>query len=186
MPFPAMNPYYHPSTPLVPGSLHRLSAERDNCGMGAIANIHGKRSYQIVDFALCSVCNMTHRGAVDADMKTGDGSGILSQIPYPIFLKAAEALGTKLEHESDLAVAVFFLPLEDRAGQQQLKALAEETVTKRGITIIGWREVPVDPDALGKLALATRPHIEHLLLKRPEGWGTDHFERQLFLFRRTI
>jgi glutamate synthase (NADPH/NADH) large chain/glutamate synthase (ferredoxin) len=121
-----MNPYYHPSTPLVPGSLHRLSAERDNCGMGAIAQIHGKRSYQIIDFALCSVCNMTHRGAVDADMKTGDGSGILSQIPYPIFLKAAAKLGTTLENESDLAVAVFFLPLNDDAGRKQLKAMAEE------------------------------------------------------------
>ncbi len=181
-----MNPYYHPSTPLVPGSLHRLSAERDNCGMGAIAQIHGKRSYQILDFALCSVCNMTHRGAVDADMKTGDGSGILSQIPYPIFLKAAAKLGTPLENESDLAVAVFFLPADDAAGQKQLKSLAEETVTRRGIAIIGWREVPVDPDALGKLALATRPHIEHLLLKKPAGWDGDHFERQLFLCRRAI
>jgi glutamate synthase (NADPH/NADH) large chain/glutamate synthase (ferredoxin) len=181
-----MNPYYHPSTPLVPGSLHRLSAERDNCGMGAIAQIHGKRSYQVVEFALCSVCNMTHRGAVDADMKTGDGSGILSQIPYPIFLKAAAKLGTPLENESDLAVAVFFLPLNDAAGQKQLKAMAEDVVTKRGIGIIGWREAPVDPDALGKLALATRPHIEHLLLKKPAGWAGDHFERQLFLCRRSI
>jgi glutamate synthase (NADPH/NADH) large chain/glutamate synthase (ferredoxin) len=181
-----MNPYYHPSTPLVPGSLHRLSAERDNCGMGAIAQIHGKRSYQILEFALCSVCNMTHRGAVDADMKTGDGSGILSQIPYPIFLKAAAKLGTTLENESDLAVAVFFLPLNDAAGQQQLKSMAEDVVTKRGIGIIGWREAPVDPDALGKLALATRPHIEHLLLKKPAGWAADHFERQLFLCRRSI
>ncbi|QJE98987.1 glutamate synthase large subunit [Luteolibacter luteus] len=181
-----MNPYYHPSTPLVPGSLHRLSAERDNCGMGAIANIHGKRSFQVIDMALTSVCNMTHRGAVDADMKTGDGSGILSQIPYPIFLKAAEKLGTKLENEADLAVAVFFMPLNDVAGQKQLKALAEEVVTKRGITIIGWREVPVNPDALGKIALTSQPHIEHLLLKKPAAWDGDRYERQLFLCRREI
>ncbi len=181
-----MNPYYHSSTPLVPGSLHRLSAERDNCGMGAIAQIHGKRSFEIIDMALTSVCNMTHRGAVDADMKTGDGSGILSQIPYPLFLKAAEKLGTKLESESDLAVAVFFLPLNDAAGQKQIKALAEDVVAKRGITVIGWREVPVNPDALGKIALVSRPHIEHLLLKKPAGWDGDHFERQLFLCRRSI
>jgi glutamate synthase domain-containing protein 2/glutamate synthase domain-containing protein 1/glutamate synthase domain-containing protein 3 len=181
-----MNPYYHPSTPLVPGSLHRLSAERDNCGMGAIAQIHGKRSFEIIDMALTSVCNMTHRGAVDADMKTGDGSGILSQIPYPIFLKAAEKLGTKLENEGDLAVAVFFFPLDDQAGRVQLKTLAEEVVAKRGITVIGWREVPVNPDALGKIALASRPHIEHLLLKKPTAWDGDHYERQLFLCRREI
>jgi glutamate synthase domain-containing protein 2/glutamate synthase domain-containing protein 1/glutamate synthase domain-containing protein 3 len=181
-----MNPYYHPSTPLVPGSLHRLSAERDNCGMGAIANIHGKRSFQVIDMALTSVCNMTHRGAVDADMKTGDGSGILSQIPYPLFLKAAEKLGTKLESEGDLAVAVFFMPLHDAAGQKQLKSLAEEVVAKRGITIIGWREVPVNPDALGKIALVSQPHIEHLLLKKPAEWDGDRYERQLFLCRREI
>jgi glutamate synthase domain-containing protein 2/glutamate synthase domain-containing protein 1/glutamate synthase domain-containing protein 3 len=181
-----MNPYYHTSTPLVPGSLHHLSAERDNCGMGAIAHIHGKRSFEIIDMALTSVCNMTHRGAVDADMKTGDGSGILSQIPYPIFMKAAEKLGTKLESESDLAVAVFFLPLNDAAGQKQIKALAEDVVAKRGITVIGWREVPVNPDALGKIALVSRPQIEHLLLKKPAGWDGDHFERQLFLCRRAI
>ena len=181
-----MNPYYHPSTPLVPGSLHRLSAERDNCGMGAIAQIHGKRSFQVIDMALTSVCNMTHRGAVDADMKTGDGSGILSQIPYPLFQKAAEKLGTKLENEGDLAVAVFFLPIDDQAGRVQLKTLAEEVVAKRGITVIGWREVPVNPDALGKIALLSRPHIEHLLLKKPSGWDGDHYERQLFLCRREI
>src|SRR6218665_3305778 len=104
--------------------------------------------------ALTSLCNITPRGAVDPDMKTGDGSGVLSQIPYPIFMKAAEKLGTKLESEADLAVAVFFLPINDDAGQKQLKSLAEDVVTKRGITVIGWREVPVNPDALGKIALA--------------------------------
>jgi glutamate synthase (NADPH/NADH) large chain/glutamate synthase (ferredoxin) len=91
-----MNPFYHPSTPLVPGSLHQLSHEHDNCGMGAIAHLHGKRSYQVLDYALTSVSCMTHRGAVDADMKTGDGSGVLTQIPYPIFRKAAAKLGHTL------------------------------------------------------------------------------------------
>src|SRR6478735_8669280 len=104
------NPFYHPSTPLVPGSLHSLSHEKANCGMGAMAQIHGKRSYQILDYALHSVCNMTHRGAVDADMKTGDGSGVLTQIPFPLFRKAAAKLGHTLENEADLGVAVFFFP----------------------------------------------------------------------------
>jgi glutamate synthase domain-containing protein 1 len=76
-----MNSFYHSSSPLVPGSLHRLSQEHDNCGLGAIAHLQGKRSHQILDHALTSVCCMTHRGAVDADMKTGDGSGVLTQIP---------------------------------------------------------------------------------------------------------
>ncbi|MFC7336181.1 glutamate synthase large subunit [Haloferula chungangensis] len=181
-----MNPFYHTSTPYVPGSLHTLTQEHDNCGMGAIAQIHGKRSYQVLDFALCSVCNMTHRGAVDADEKTGDGSGVLSQIPYPIFRKAVKALGGTLENDSDLAVGVFFLPADDRGAQEQIRSLAEDVIAKRGIAKIGWRETPVNPDALGKLALATQPRIEHLLMKKPAGWDGDHFERQLFLCRRQI
>ena len=99
-----MNPFYHPSTPLVAGSLHQLSQEHDNCGMGAIAQLQGKRSYQILDYALTSVCCMAHRRAVDADMKTGDSSGILTQIPYPRLYKAAEKLGYDVENETDLAV----------------------------------------------------------------------------------
>ncbi len=181
-----MNPFYHSSTPLVPGSLHSLRSERDNCGMGAIARIDGKRSNDVVNFALESVCNMTHRGAVDADMKTGDGSGVLSQIPYPIFRKAVKKLGGTLEQDSDLAVGVFFLPMDDAAARKQIQGIAEEVVDKRGIGRIGWREVPVDPDALGRLAQATQPHIEHLLLSKPADWDGDHYERQLFLCRREI
>ena len=151
--------------------------------MGAIAQLQGKRSYQILDYALTSVCCMTHRGAVDADMKTGDGSGILTQIPYPLFCKAAEKLGHHVENESDLAVGVFFFPQHNIA---EIKALAAEVTDKRGITRIGWREVPIKIEALGKIALASRPQIEHLLMTRPAGMDADHFERQLYLCRREI
>jgi len=181
-----MNPFHHSSTPLVPGSLHSLRHERDNCGMGAIANLHGKRSYETIDYALCSVCNMTHRGAVDADMKTGDGSGILTQIPYPIFRKAAAALGATGVKDEEIAVAVFFFPAADAGATENIRRIAEETIAKRGIAKIGWRTVPVDVDALGVLARSTQPLIEHLLMRRPEGWSAEHFERQLFLCRRTI
>jgi glutamate synthase domain-containing protein 2/glutamate synthase domain-containing protein 1/glutamate synthase domain-containing protein 3 len=181
-----MNPFYHPSTPLVPGSLHQLSQEHDNCGMGAIAHLHGKRSYQILDYALTSVSCMTHRGAVDADMKTGDGSGVLTQLPYPIFRKAAAKLGHKLENDSDLAVGVFFFPNENAKAIDEIKSIADSVLSKRGIARIGWRETPVDVDALGKLAAITRPHIEHLLMVKPAGWDADFFERQLYLTRREI
>jgi len=148
---------YHHSTPDSAGSMHSFSNERDNCGMGAIANIHGKRSYDIVNLAIESVCNMTHRGAVDADMKTGDGSGILSQIPYPIFRKAAADLGTELQEDADLAVGVFFLPMENEEVQEEIKQLAVKTIGARGIGFIGWREAPVAPEELGELARKTRP-----------------------------
>jgi glutamate synthase domain-containing protein 2/glutamate synthase domain-containing protein 1/glutamate synthase domain-containing protein 3 len=181
-----MNPFYHSSTPLVPGSLHRLSQEHDNCGMGAIAHLKGKRSYKILDYALTSVCCMTHRGAVDADMKTGDGSGVLTQIPYPLFKKAAAKLGHELADEADLGVGVFFFPRGNTDIQAHIKSIADEVTGKRGIVQIGWREVPVDVDALGKIAQASRPDIEHLLLLKPEGMDADDYERKLYLCRREI
>ena len=181
-----MNPFYHSSTPLISGSLHRLSQEHDNCGMGAIAHLGGKRSHQILDFALTSVCCMTHRGAVDADMKTGDGSGVLTQIPYPIFLKEAETMGHHFENEADLAVGVFFFPPEDRDQQIQIKELTAAIVGKRGIGCVGWREVPVDVSALGEIAQASRPHIEHLIMAKPAGMDPLDFERKLYLCRREI
>ena len=166
--------------------MHSFANERDNCGMGAISNINGIRSYNIVNLAIESVCNMTHRGAVDADMKTGDGSGILSQIPLPIFRKAAAKLGTEVSNDEDLAVGVFFLPLENKSTQEEIKQLTEKVITDRGIKLIGWREAPVAPEELGELARNTRPHILHLLMEKPEGWDSEQFERQLYLCRRFI
>lgn len=180
------NPFYHSSTPLVPGSLHSLSQEHDNCGMGAIAHLEGKRSFDVLDFALTSVSCMMHRGAVDADMKTGDGSGILSQIPYALFSKAAEKLGKKVENPADIAVGVYFFPQGDEARITSIKKLTSDTLAKRNIEAIGWREVPVDIEALGKIAQKSRPQIEHLLMLKPDGMEPLEFERKLYLCRREI
>jgi glutamate synthase (NADPH/NADH) large chain/glutamate synthase (ferredoxin) len=181
-----MNPFYHPSTPLAPDSLHRLSEEHDNCGMGAIAHLHGERSHRILDYALTSVCCMTHRGAVDADMKTGDGSGVLTQIPFPLFIRESKKLGHSIENESDLAVGVFFFPIGNAELESSIKMLVSEALIKRSISTIGWREVPVNVEALGEIALASRPRIEHLLLRKPDGMESLEFERKLYLCRREI
>ncbi len=181
-----MNPYHPEFTPDSTGSLHRWDNESDNCGMGAIALLNGERNYETLDHAITSVCNMTHRGAVDADMKTGDGSGILTQIPYPLFRKVVSAMGHELASDSDLAVGVFFLPRSDGEARSEVTAAAEAIVARRGITLLGWREVPVNPDELGAIAQQTQPEILHLLLERPGDWAGDHFERQLFLVRREL
>ena len=181
-----MNPYHPDFTPVTTGSLHRWDNESDNCGMGAIALLNGQRDYQTLDHAITSVCNMTHRGAVDADMKTGDGAGVLTQIPYPLFRKAVSAMGKDLQNDSDLAVGVFFLPRSDQGGQNDVRSAAESIVARRGITLIGWREVPVYRDELGKVAQETQPEILHLLLEKPAEWESDHYERQLFLVRREL
>ena len=154
--------------------------------MGAIALLNGERNYQALDHAITSVCNMTHRGAVDADMKTGDGAGVLTQIPYPIFRKAVSAMGHELKNDEDLAVGVFFLPRNNEHGQTEVKSAAEAIVARRGITLIGWRQVPLHPDELGEVAREPQPEILHLLLEKPPGWDNDTYERQLFLVRREL
>jgi glutamate synthase domain-containing protein 2/glutamate synthase domain-containing protein 1/glutamate synthase domain-containing protein 3 len=181
-----MNPFYHSSTPLVSGSLHDLTQEHDNCGMGAVAQLGGQKSHKVLEYALTSVCCMTHRGAVDADMKTGDGSGVLTQIPYPLFKKAAKKLGHLIENESDIAVGVFFFTDQDGAETLSIKSMVSNVIAKRKIPFIGWRLVPVDLTALGESASLSRPHIEHLLLGRPADVDADTFERQLYLCRREL
>jgi glutamate synthase domain-containing protein 2/glutamate synthase domain-containing protein 1/glutamate synthase domain-containing protein 3 len=154
--------------------------------MGAIAHLRGKRSYLVLEHALTSVCCMTHRGAVDADMKTGDGSGVLTQIPYPLFKKAAEKLGHSIERVEDIAVGVFFFPEANGAKIDQIKSMVRDVTSRRNIPTLGWREVPVDASALGRVAALSRPHIEHLLMLKPTGVEPLKFERQLYLCRREI
>ncbi|MBL9153923.1 MAG: glutamate synthase large subunit [Verrucomicrobiales bacterium] len=168
------------------GSLHRPELERDSCGVGVVAHIRGERSRRILDLGLTSVCNVTHRGALNADKKTGDGAGVMTHLPYALLLPEAERLGTKLDRPEDLAVGVFFLPVHGSAENLKARILAEGVLRNRGVGVIGWRLVPVDSSALGDQALDTEPEIQHLLLKRPAGMDDATFERTLFLARREI
>ncbi len=180
------SPYHPDFTPDSSATLHSFGNERDNCGMGAIAHLGGKRSYEIIERAIDSVCNMTHRGAIDADGKTGDGSGILTQIPRQLFSRELDKLGYKINHIDDLAIGVFFLPADDAAVAKSIQEAAVSLAKGRGITFLGWREVPVQPNELGKLAAASQPNIQHLLLAKPTDWDGDQFERQLYLVRRSL
>ncbi len=154
--------------------------------MGAIANINGIPSHDILSKAMESVCNMTHRGGIDADMKTGDGSGILSQIPRKLFKQEAEKLGASVSDAANLAVGVFFLPNDNPAAAESIISLTEKVVADRGIKVIGWREVPVAKDELGIKAQKSCPIIKHLIMTKPEAWDELKFERQLYLCRRAI
>jgi len=167
------------------GSLHLIENERDACGVGFVANIHGKRSRDILDMAISGVCNVQHRGAVDADRVTGDGAGVLTQIPHEVLLPEVEKLGHALDHPLDLAVGVFFLP-HDAAEQLRIQLLTEAIVRNRNIRVLGWREVPVNPNELGEKARRTMPHIQHLFLERPDDMDDNAFERTLFLVRREL
>jgi glutamate synthase domain-containing protein 2/glutamate synthase domain-containing protein 1/glutamate synthase domain-containing protein 3 len=167
------------------GSLHRMDAERDACGVGFVADIQGKRSRKILEMAISGVCNVQHRGAVDADRVTGDGAGVLTQLPHKLFANVLEQMGHTLAHPMDLAVGVFFLPT-DQTERLKIHLIAEGILRNRDIKVIGWRDVPVNPNELGEKARRTMPVIQHLLLERPDEMTDDAFERQLYLARREL
>ncbi|MEM8953117.1 MAG: glutamate synthase large subunit [Verrucomicrobiota bacterium] len=180
-----MNRYYQEQLK-VEGTLHSAESERDACGVGVVAHVKGERSHRVLRYGIQSCCNVIHRGAIDADQKTGDGAGILTHVPYGILIPEAEKMGASLDRPEDLGVGVFFLPRGSEEGQLKARVLAEGIARNRGIRLIGWRDVPLHENALGEKARATMPKIMHFLVRRPEGMENDDFERRLFLTRREI
>src|SRR4051812_1816928 len=144
-------------------SLYQPEFDHDSCGVGFIAQVSGKRSNDVLKYALQSLCNLAHRGAVDADAKTGDGAGVSTQIPYKLFAPEVQKLGHKLFQNSDLGVGFLFLPHDNAYAQARAKATTEEVINKRGLFLFGWREVPVNFRMLGDKAASTLPRIEQVL-----------------------
>ena len=167
-------------------SLYSPHSEHDACGVGFIAQVGGKRSNQILQFALESLCALAHRGAVDADAKTGDGAGVVTQIPYKLFRPEVQKLGHQLYKDGDLGVGMFFLPHDNAYAQARAKAIIEEVLEQRGLFLFGWREVPININVLGEKAASTLPRMEQALIGKPEGINAEEFERRLFLCRNEI
>ena len=167
------------------GSLHRMELERDACGVGFVANIHGIKSRDVLDMAICGVCSVQHRGAVDADRVTGDGAGVLTQIPHKVLMPEVEKMGHNLEHEMDLGVGVFFLP-QDQTERLKIHLVAEGILRNRKVKVLGWRDVPVNPNELGEKARRTMPCIQQLFVERPKEMDDDTYERTLYLVRREL
>jgi glutamate synthase domain-containing protein 1 len=168
--------------------LYDPSDEHDACGVGFVADLHGEKSYRILRKALTCVCNLQHRGAVDADAKSGDGAGVLTQIPVQLYREELEAMGYKLFDDKDLGVGMFFLPSDDRYARAHCRQIAKQVLQKRGLMPLEWRKVPVNPRVLGDKAAATAPVIEQLFLVRPdaEKISDDRYENLLYLSRREI
>lgn len=158
--------------------------ERDACGTGFIADTSGKRSHDVLAFALQALHNLAHRGAVSADGKTGDGAGVLTQIPHRLFRRELEERGVHLERDRDLAVGVFFVAND--APFKKIYALVRDEIARSPLTTLMWRDPPLDDDALGAEALARRPIMRQVLLGRPAWLSEDAFERQLYLTRKRI
>ena len=160
--------------------------EKDACGVGFIANRFGSRSHEIIEMATRAVTNLTHRGAVAADAKTGDGAGILTQIPGKLFQKHLEKLGVHLDTITDLGVGMIFLPRYDQNAQAQGRVLVEKTLQQYGVPLLGWRSVPINAAALGAKALETLPEIQQVLVGRPAQLTDDDFERRLYLICKEL
>ena len=160
--------------------------EKDACGVGFVANRFGNRSHEIIKMATQAVTNLTHRGAVAADAKTGDGAGILTQIPKKLFQKELEKLGVHLDSINDMGVGMIFLPRHDEEALVQGRALIEKTLQQYGVPLLGWRSVPLDLSALGTKALETMPEIQQVLVGRPAQLTDDAFERCLYLICKEL
>ena len=166
-------------------TLWRPEFEKDSCGVGFVADVSGKPSHRILRMAVQGVCCVTHRGAVSADGKSGDGAGILTQIPRKLFARELARMGHRQAPIADLAVGVFFLP-QNPSTRMAAKGIVDRIVREQGLGLLGWREVPVNSDALGEKAQATMPTIQHLLVGRPAKVSPAEYERLLYYTRRLI
>ena len=167
--------------------LYNRAFEHDGCGVGFVADLSGRPSHAIVEKAIEAVVNLTHRGAVDADAKTGDGAGILTQIPHGLIARSVEELGYPALGPGEVAVGMIFFPRDDRIAQERCRTVVEDVLEDASdLHFFGWRPVPVDPSVLGDKALETQPRIEQVLIDRPAGMDDEAFERALYLARRRI
>ena len=167
-------------------SIYSPDFEHDNCGIGAIVNIKGVKTHQVVENALKIVENLEHRAGKDAEGKTGDGVGILLQISHKFFSKAAKSLGINIGGEREYGVGMFFFP-QDEFKRNQAKKMFEIITQKEGLELLGWREVPTNPDVLGSKAIACMPSIWQCFIKKPAriAKGLD-FDRRLYVVRRVF
>ena len=166
--------------------LYRPEFEHDACGIGALADLHGVRRHQILDDALSVLVNLEHRGGTGLEKNTGDGAGILFQVPHHFFRKVAQRCGHILPDEGDYGVAMLFFP-QDEHGVTDARRVFEEGCAEAGVPVLFWREVPVDPHDLGETARACMPTILQCFLGRPDDVERgDAFERRLYVCRRTI
>jgi glutamate synthase (NADPH/NADH) large chain len=160
-------------------------SERDNCGVGLVCAIDGKPRREVVDLAIRALKAIWHRGAVDADGKTGDGAGILVGLPQDFFAAQVQGVGHTVRPGA-IAVGQIFLPRTDPGPQEAARTIVESEVLRFGFYIYGWRQVPMDISALGEKAAATRPEIEQIMLGAPRGLEGEDLERALFLCRKRI
>lgn len=164
--------------------LYRSSFEHDACGIGAVVNIDGKKTHKAVEDALNILINLEHRGGTGADGKTGDGSGILFQIPHRFFKEEVQKLGVILPDEDEYAIGMFFLPVNEFDKINCIN-IFEKLCNEEDLKILTWREVPVNPAELGDFAILSMPCFKQVIIERPSHINdVKEFERRLYILRR--
>jgi glutamate synthase (NADPH) large chain len=181
-----MNNYKKNLQILQDNHVYSKEMEHDACGVGLIASTEGKKSRKVVEYGINALKAVWHRGAVDADGKTGDGAGIHLEIPSDFFAEKIELTGHKHDG-SEICVGMVFLPRNNYAAQENARTLIESELTKSNFSIYGWRQVPVNPKVLGEKANLTRPEITQVLFKYNDKTLVDKdLERKIYESRRKI
>ncbi|MDG2286638.1 MAG: glutamate synthase subunit alpha, partial [Alphaproteobacteria bacterium] len=174
----------HGSDHKQPAGLYDPDHEHDNCGVGFIANIKGRKSHEIVRQGLQILVNLDHRGAVGADPLAGDGAGILIQVPDRLLREEMASQGVTLPAAGGYGVGMVFLPRVEKT-RDRCVASIERAVTTEGATILGWRDVPTDNSCLGESVAGEEPLIRQILVAPPASMtDQDTFERKLFVIRK--
>ena len=157
--------------------------EHDACGIGFVASIKGNRSHDIILKGIQVLINLTHRGACGCDPETGDGAGVLIQIPHKFFARECASLGFTLPPAGEYGVGMTFLPVE-RHQRLQSEGILERIVREEGLTVLGWRDTPIDGGAIGRVARVSQPYIEQIFIGRGPGMDEGTLERKLYVVRK--
>jgi glutamate synthase (NADPH/NADH) large chain len=157
--------------------------EHDACGIGFIVNVNAERSHDTIMKGIQILVNLAHRGASGSDPKTGDGAGITIQIPHKFFARECGKLGFTLPPEGEYGVGMLFLPVEPQP-RFECEAIIERIVQEEGLSMLGWRDTPVDADAIGRVARVSQPYIEQIFIRSAPGMSREELECKLYIIRK--
>jgi glutamate synthase domain-containing protein 1 len=177
-------PYGSGGTPEKQG-LYDPAFERDACGLGFIASIKGVPSHDIILKGIQILVNLQHRGASGSDPVTGDGAGLLIQIPHAFFERECASCGFTLPLPGEYGVGMMFLPV-DRHQRLMCEGIVERVIREEGLHLLGWRDTPLSAGAIGRVARATQPYIEQVFIRRAPGMDPESLERRLYIVRKRI
>ncbi len=173
---------FHPGLPAAQG-FYDPRNEHDACGIGFVANIKGQKSHDIILKGIQILVNLTHRGACGCDPDTGDGAGVLIQIPHKFFARETSRLGFTLRRAGEYGAGMVFFPVE-RHQRLQCEGVIERIVREEGLNMLGWRDIRTNPNAIGREARKIQPYIQQFFVARGAGMDEDALERKLYVVRK--